>query len=62
MLAFCHSDFTRMKKLVVTEPVYYWNKRRSPAFFCPVPSPFKDNGCRNADAGVSFLDVDTQLF
>jgi hypothetical protein len=33
--------------------------RRNPAFFVPVPD--WEDRCRNADAGVSFLDADAHL-
>jgi hypothetical protein len=52
---------TGLKKLTMPEQVRYRTKlTQSGIFFSPVPD--FNSGCRNADAGVSFLDADAQLW
>jgi hypothetical protein len=52
---------TWIKKLTRQEPVCYRTKLiLSAIVFIPVPNG--NHGCRNTDAGVSFLDTDVQLW
>jgi hypothetical protein len=47
------------KKLTMSEQVWYQTKLTVWQFFSLIPD--QNSGCRNADAGVSFLDADAQL-
>jgi hypothetical protein len=52
---------TGMKKLTMAELVRYRTQATQSGiffFFCPVP--VSGDECRNADAGVRFLDVDAK--
>ncbi len=52
---------TRLKKLTPPEQDRCWTKlTESGIFFIPVPD--QSSGCRNDEAGVSFLDADAQLW
>jgi hypothetical protein len=47
------------KKLTTPELVCYRNEARQTGFFGPIPRC--DDGNRNADVRISFLDADAQL-
>ncbi len=48
------------KKLTMLQPVRYWTKPTQSGIFL-VRYRTKNDGCRNADADVSFLDADAAL-
>jgi hypothetical protein len=48
------------KKLTMPETIRHRNKVAHSGIFCPVPD--WDDGCRNADSGVGFLDADAHVW
>jgi hypothetical protein len=47
------------EKKIMLELVWYQTELTQSGIFGPVPD--RNDGCRNADASISFLDADAQL-